>query len=141
MDIYLGIYIIHCDEGLQNSHNKQLPKLLVTCDDWNTPSILITQVHWNQSSLNYKSTEKNPAYRRHWISWLVWIVATIKIKINILLHVSGVHCQVSGVRYHASHVTCHMSLTPTATVTDPPLLTPPVCTAGCCSSSWPRPKY
>ena len=33
---------------------------------------------------------------------------------------------------HMSHVTCHMSLTPTATATatDPSLVTPPLCTVG-----------
>ena len=38
--------------------------------------------------------------------------------------------QVSGVRCHMSRVTCHMSLTPTATPTNPPPANSPLCTAG-----------
>ena len=46
-------------------------------------------------------------------------------------HVSCVMCCVST-------LTCHMSLTPTATAMDPTpaLLTPTICTAECCSWSW-----
>ena len=56
---------------------------------------------------------KNPAYRRHWISWRVQIVAPIQKK-------SYVRCHMSHVRWHMSRVTCRMSLTPKAKALDPP---------------------
>ena len=93
---------------------------------------------------------KNLAYRRHWISRLVRIVASIpkrtetdkkeKIIIQkcmpcVTSHVSHVKCQLSCVTCHMSHVTCHLSnftcrlspvTTPTATATEPPSANPPI---------------
>ena len=53
-------------------------------------------------------------------------------KKNVMIKKSGVMCEVSGVTYRVSPFTFHMSITPTATATDPPPTTPPLCTAGCC---------
>ena len=47
---------------------------------------------------------KNPAYRSHWILWLVRLISAIPYKI----------CYKK-----ISNVTCHLSLTPTTTATDP----------------------
>ena len=76
----------------------------------------------------------NPAYGRPWISWRVRIVTQIKYLKKKLYQVSYVSCHVSRVMCHISRVACylslvtccmlpvacHMSLTPTATATDPP---------------------
>ena len=43
-----------------------------------------------------------------------------KFKKYILKKKSCIRCEVSGARCQVSHVKCHMSLTPTATATDPP---------------------
>ena len=47
-------------------------------------------------------------------------------KIKIKCHVSRITCHVSCVMLLVSHVTCHLSLTPTATATDPPPANSPI---------------
>ena len=78
-------------------------------------------------------TCQNPAYRRHWISCCVRIVEPIpnwtetermeRRRKNVTWHMSPVI-------FHVSPVTCHLSLMPTATATDFPPATPPLCTIG-----------
>ena len=47
------------------------------------------------------------------------IGALIQFFLLLFFQLSGVRCQVSGVRFCMSPLTCHMSVTPTATATDP----------------------
>ena len=74
--------------------------------------------------------KKNLAYRRHWISCPLWIVAPIpkrgetdkqekEEKYYFKCHVSGAACHMSCVTCRVSPVTCPWSLTPTATAKDP----------------------
>ena len=49
---------------------------------------------------------------------------------GIRCHMSGVRCQTPCVTCWVSPVTCNISLTPTATATDPPIITPSLCTVG-----------
>ena len=56
---------------------------------------------------------KNPAYKRHWISRCVRISP-------VSCQLSHVTCHLSHVTCHLSHFTCHLSPTPTATATDHP---------------------
>ena len=77
--------------------------------------------------------------------WCVLIVAPIQHKKIIfrknILFKSGVRCHASCVTCCVQHVTCHLSLTATATAMDHSPLTPPVYTAGCWCRSWPRPIH
>ena len=55
-------------------------------------------------------SDKNPEYRRHWVSWRVWIIAPIpKQKEKYMCHLSPVTSHLSHVTFHLSHVTCHLS--------------------------------
>ena len=95
----------------------------------------------------------NPAYGRNWLSqhfpklaphfrhFFVALIGTfntspplvctfwfLKIKIkkksNVMCDAPWVTCHMSCVKCHMSHVTCHLSLTPRATTTYFPLITP-----------------
>ena len=94
----------------------------------------------NDTFMKKNCPNKNPAYRRHWISWCVRIVKTdtktnrnrqkgkkkkkIKNMSHVRYHVSWVMCQ--SVMFHILRVTCHLSLTLTATDTDPPPANSPI---------------
>ena len=89
----------------------------------------------------WSCVKRNLAYRRHWISKRVQIVAPLQKQTEIdkkgpknMCHVSGVRChmshfkcqvsgvrcQVSGVTYHLLPVSCQLSLAPTAVATEAP---------------------
>ena len=90
------------------------------CSEWRDGTILRTRYENNTPNLYNKF-----AYRRHWISRRVGIVAKIqqnkknwsnkKIYIScvmccmllVLCHLSHVTCHMSSVTCHLSHVTCH----------------------------------
>ena len=91
---------------------------------------ILYTIFGDQCLVKIVGLKTNPEYGKHWISQCVWIVTLVQ-KEKKKWQVSGVSCQVSLVTLYMSPVTCHMSLTPTATATNPPtLLTPPLCTAG-----------
>ena len=99
--------------------------------------------HSTSSRLTWQCSEqiqKNTAYGRHWISWLMRIVAPIPKQIeternrqkltevekkkhyvlHVMCHVSRLILHVLCVICHMSLVTFHLSLTPIATATYPP---------------------
>ena len=85
----------------------------------------ISEVCNGTASLTHSQlTLKYQAYRRHLIFWHARIVAKFFIiffenMLCVMCHMSGVRCQVSHFLFHVSRGTCHMSLSPTATATDP----------------------
>ena len=49
-------------------------------------------------------------------------VLCVKCQVSgVRCQVPGVRCKMSSVHFHGGHVACHMSITPTATASDPPL--------------------
>ena len=87
---------------------------------------------------SYPAYIRNSAYKWPWISWHVRIVALIQksekngqkkckqkslvmcIMSGIKCHMSHFTCHGSSATYHLFPITFHLSLTPTATATDPP---------------------
>ena len=54
---------------------------------------------------------------------------------GVTCHMSGAWCQVSRPACCMPPVTCHLSLIPTATATDHPVVTPPLWTVGWCATT------
>ena len=105
----------------------------------------------SQTYIRHNHTKKNPAYGRHWLSWPLRIVEPIPwyplfltlfctfipfVALFFLAfyalfrpswHFFALFVKKKNkknITFHVSRVTCQMSITPTDTATDLPLLTP-----------------
>ena len=74
---------------------------------------------WETLNLSTCADSSTNTKKKH-VSFVTCLVA------HVMCHVQRVICHISCVSYQMSPVTCHLSLTLTATATDPPLV--PLCT-------------